>query len=245
MKVFREAFPSNHAIKKTDAMQPMHSPSKRTKYTFREDYDLDKLPEKERVIRPKGYRWKDSQRLLRHAKHAPLMSKENFFQKIKTYYDDGIQQHEPIKDFGSYTSNQPGSFAGLNKIFNDLYGHPFPFIVRKPKVYNERSREAQIAAQMTEREEMQKRAAEFAHKPYRNVHYPFPEVIGQFQPNEHDGVTYKSKVPLNKIYNIFRQDDIPVKRVEHERLKKFLPPHSSHLLKSVKQHLGKPKPKSL
>lgn len=235
MNVWREAFPSNHIFTKKDALQPKYG-NKATKYTFREDLELDKLPTKQRITQPHGYSWKTGKELLKYAPYSDQLHSENTFKTLRKYYADGIQQHDPLPDFGGYTTG----FTGLDKIYSDLYNKPFPKIVGEPEIHD--ATNGEVIDNFRQRHlNYQDYAAKYAHKPYQYAHYPFLETIGMETPSEHDTMLYKSDVSLNKIYNHFRQDGIPVGKVPHERLSKVLPSHSGKLLNSVKRHLSKPK----
>lgn len=197
---------------KDDAFVPKHVRNARTKYVFREDYNLEALPKSEQIVQPKGYKWKAGQQLLQHSAHAGKLPKENFFERIKTYYDEGIQRHEPIQDFGG--------FGALDLIYNDLYGKPFPYITADPNKNKRKSAQ--------ERHQI-------AHKPYRFQHNPFLETIGRWVKHKTDGITYTSTVPLDDIYKHFRQDAVPVRKVATSRLQPFVPKASIDLLQSVKR----------
>jgi len=64
---------------------------KNFRYYFRQDYDLDDLPKKERIYQPgKSYGVKRAKKLLKYSDQAKKLAKENFFRQIKTWYDEGL-----------------------------------------------------------------------------------------------------------------------------------------------------------
>lgn len=206
-----------HVFLKTDTIEP----KSKKRYLFREDYNLKALPEKETTIQPKGYRHQAAKELLQYSDLADKMDKENYFKKIQKYYDEGLQAKDPLPDFGNYSG-----FAGLDKIYTALYSkrnRPFPGLIGAPKQHDIEGQKAQIQAFWEKREKQQKMAGQYAQRPYRFVHYPWPAYIGSFLPNKNDGVTYKSTVSYDEIVRHFRKGNQEAKGMATQKLKGIIP----------------------
>lgn len=161
-------------------------------YEFRSDYKTSQLPQKMQIVQPgKEITPSGTKEILRYASLADKLPKENFFQRLARLHARGLETSQPLPNFGN-----------LDEIFPGIMDKsPFPHLVGSPLPHD-----GSTTNQLYQRKLLNhgKRFKDFAHKPYRMAHHPWPEVIGSWHINKHDGVTYRSKAPLDFIHQQFR-----------------------------------------
>lgn len=140
-----------------------------SRYFFTKDYNLEALPDFLKIVQP-GVRYstKERQELLRYAPQEHKLPKQNFFQKLKYWYDNGNVPKSQLSGFGE---------LGAEKMYVDLYQtKPWQHIVGNPKLENIIS-DRDVVKRRERIQEGKECADRFAHRPYRYRALPWPRTI--------------------------------------------------------------------